>query len=80
MHHHIDISGDLRKALEQYTEVPDINTEEGRNKPFVKDYEIEIMDNGCAHFWFNITTHNLMKHIKTNPEKLFQTDPTYKVS
>ena len=79
IHHFIDTSGDLREALNKYIEVPDMESEEGRNKPFVKDYKISVLEDGTASFWFHITTHKLIQHITSNPLGLFQIDPTYKV-
>ena len=73
----ITTSGELEEALTKYTDVPDeINV----NEPFVNDYKIEILPCGKkARFWFNITTHNLIKRITSNEAKLFQIDGTYKL-
>ena len=54
--------------------------DEDADKPFVKDYKIEVLP--CerkARFWFLITTHNLMERLKNNPLSLFQIDGTYKL-
>ena len=68
----ISTSGELEEELKKYTNVPDV---EDLHKPFVKDYKIEILSCGLkARFWFNITTHNLVKRIATNVGKLFQID------
>ena len=37
------------------------------------------MADGTARFWFNVTTHKLMKRISSNKLGLFQIDPTYKL-
>ena len=77
--HKIDSSADLHEAIQQYTEIPDKNTEEGFNKPFINDYKIDITDEGTARFFFNVTTHKLLRRISDNRLGLFQIDPTYKL-
>ena len=73
----ISTSGELEEELKKYTKIPDADD---IHKPFVKDYKIEILSCGRkARFWFNITTHNLLKRIATNVGKLFQIDGTYKL-
>ena len=68
---------ELEEILSKYREVPE---DEDADKPFVKDYKIEVLPCGRkARFWFLITTHNLMKRLKNNPVSLFQIDGTYKL-
>ena len=63
--------------MKEFKKVPE---EDEPNKPFEKDYKVEILPCGRkAKFWFNITTHNLMKRLKQNPLNLLQIDGTYKL-
>ena len=77
MNDEITTTVELEEILSKYREVPE---DEDADKPFVKDYKIEVLPCGRkARFWFLITTHNLMKRLKNNPVSLFQIDGTYKL-
>ena len=71
----ITTSGELKDALDKLIAIPDDNHE-----AFVNDYKIATLScENKARFWFNITTKNLLKRYKENPQKLIQIDGTYKL-
>ena len=65
---------ELRNAIDNKTEVP-----EDIHEPFINSHEIKVQSDGTVKFHVNIVTKNLLERLKSNPIRLFQLDPTYKL-
>ena len=65
---------ELRNAIDNKTEVP-----EDIHEPYINSHEIKVQSDGTVKFHVNIVTKNLLERLKSNPIRLFQLDPTYKL-